>query len=169
MFIAVSVLLLSAGCSSPHQWGCFRCRLNAHRQMRWVHSTQTHRVRQQGYRIILSMCLSVFLTHECLSTTPMWANPFQLLSVDRVIVSDMFSGLDWPGLNMLIGYPILLLPCQRCWQHRRLDERDCAFSVCGVTEWWKERKKIKLNMNSGVREDKDLSLTMPHLLTDMHH
>lgn len=43
-FISVSYLVLLAGCNSLHQWGCFRCRLNAHRQMRRVHSTQTHQM-----------------------------------------------------------------------------------------------------------------------------
>lgn len=118
--------VLSVGCNSPHQWGCFRCRVNAHRQMKRGHSTQTHWIVLDN---MFFVCLSVFLAHECLSTAPLWANSLQRLSVDRVKVSDMFSGSDWPGLIMLIGYPNLLLPCQRCWQRRWPDVRDCAWRV----------------------------------------
>ena len=45
--------------------------------------------------------------------------------------------------------------------------KDCTFSVCGVTDSGEKKdrkKKSKLYMNSGLCEDKDLSLTMTHSL-----
>lgn len=44
LFISVSILHLSAGCNSPHQWGCFKWRSNVHRQMSRVYSTKAHRI-----------------------------------------------------------------------------------------------------------------------------
>lgn len=130
------IALLSDACNSPHRRGCLRCRLNAQRQMRRGHSTQTHWTGRR--RVTLSACLSISLSHECLSCCP----TVKPLSVNRVKVSDMFSGLDWPRLCVMTGYPNLLLPRQRCWQHQRLDVPDCMFfSVCDrMTEWGKRRK-----------------------------
>lgn len=140
MFISVSILLLSAGCNSLHQWGCFECRLNAQRQMSRVHSTQTHRILINNGgrgRIMLSVCLA----HECLPVAaPLWENSVKLLSIEGIKVSDMFSGLDWTGLSMLTGYPDLLLPHQTCWQHWQPDVSDFTFLVCEDPECWKDRQ-----------------------------
>lgn len=61
------------------------------------------------------MCANVFTASFPQFPSLMKACPqphFGAMWVDRVKVSDMFSGLDWPGLNMLICHPNLLLPCQ---------------------------------------------------------
>lgn len=128
-------------------------------------NTSNHvRQQRQRHRIMLSACLS-----------PTWM-PVRSPTVCKLCSASvgwqgesMFSGLDWKGLNMLIGYPNLLLPCQSCWQHRRPDVRDCAVFSMRSDRVMKRKKKIMLNMKIGLCEDKDLSLTMPHLLTDMHH
>lgn len=75
----------------------------------YTNTSDPFRQQKQRHKIMFSVCL----THGCLSAAPLWANSAQHPLVDRVKVSDVFSDLDWPWLDMLIGYSNPLLPCQR--------------------------------------------------------
>lgn len=90
--------------------------------------------RQQGHRMMLSVCLS----HMNARPQPHCGASAAWQGGKPLTVSVV---LDCLGLNTLTGYLNLLLPRQTCWQHLRPDVRDCMLSACGK----KPPKKSRMN------------------------